>query len=1060
MVNSPKFDPEDWQNWLSSLRNFFQHYKTSSILYKEERDFNRPFLKILINNSPFFGLLDSGSSITILGNNSHLVFLKLGFTLSKSCPITVATADNHKTNSLGYIDLPLTFNDQTHIIRCHVFPDIHPSIILGVNFWKQFNLVPKLLNSSFFNELQCNASSTVKKQVLPYEFLTPEQRVLADDIITRFKSISFEEKGELGRTDLISHKIDTGDTPPIRQRPYRLSPVKQKALINEVDKMMEWKVIEKCESPWLSPVLITPKKDGDWRFCVDSRKLNSVTRRDAYSLPLMNEILDHLKNAKYLSSIDIAKAFWEVPLNPGDKEKTAFYVPGRGMYRFVVMPFGLTNAPATQQRLMDALFTPEFEYKVFCYLDDIIIVSSTFEEHISLLLKVLEKLTNAKLTINYGKSKFFKQELKYLGYLVDEYGLRADPEKVQAILNFPTPTNKKEVRRFHGTCSWFRRFIPNFSTLAAPLNKLSSSGKNAPKFSWTSEADSAFLKLKEALVTTPVLACPDFELPFAVHCDASNNGIGAMLTQIQNGKEVVIAYMSKTFNKHERNYSTTERETLAVITALEHWRCYLDNGNQFTVFTDHAALKWFINLSNPSGRLARWAVRLSAFNMDLKHKRGKDNVVPDLLSRSYNSNTDNTPHGVAPISQVVPSSPEDRYNTILQGCQSNPGSYPNYTIRENKLLRLTPNPQSFNNDFLWKIVPPPSERDALIKSHHGSLTEPHIGIFKTYKKLASKYFWTGMFKEVAKVISACETCLAYKHTNHSPYGPMGKPKICSRPFQCISLDLIGPLPMTRKRNQHILVVNCCFSKYSLIFPIKKATASIINFYLENFVFLVHGVPQTIIMDNGPQFQSREFHNLIRKYEIPFANFNPHYCPQVNPTERYNRTIITSLASLVGEDHRSWDDYLPIIQAAMNNSVNVVTGFTPSFLVFGREPITTGTVFSESYNLDEMTFLPRDIYANNIGLLSSIYDKVQVALHVAHTKNAARYDLRHTFKEFNVGDIVWRKNYVLSDAGNYFTAKLAPRYLKCKIVKKLSPLVYILESPNGTRSRWHVKDFKI
>lgn len=407
MDKSSNFNPEEWQNWLSSLRNFFQHYRTSSILYKEERDSNRPFLKILVNNFPFFGLLDSGSSITILGNNSHLEFLKLGYTLSKSCSITVATADNHKINSLGFIDLPLTFNNKTHIIRAHVFPDIHPSIILGVDFWKQFNLVPELLNSSFFNELHCNVNTPIEKKVLPYEFLSLEQRVIADDLISRFKAISFEEKGELGRTDLISHKIDTGDTPPIKQRSYRLSPEKQKALINEVDKMMEWKVIEKCESPWLSPVLITPKKDGDWRFCVDSRKLNSVTRRDAYSLPLMNEILDHLKNAKYLSSIDIAKAFWEVPLNPSDKEKTAFYVPGRGMYRFIVMPFGLTNAPATQQRLMDTLFTPEFEYKVFCYLDDIIIISSTFEEHISLLVKVLEKLTKAKLTINYGKSIFF-----------------------------------------------------------------------------------------------------------------------------------------------------------------------------------------------------------------------------------------------------------------------------------------------------------------------------------------------------------------------------------------------------------------------------------------------------------------------------------------------------------------------------------------------------------------------------------------------------------------------------------------------------------------------------
>ncbi|KAI5646964.1 integrase core domain-containing protein [Phthorimaea operculella] len=289
---------------------------------------------------------------------------------------------------------------------------------------------------------------------------------------------------------------------------------------------------------------------------------------------------------------------------------------------------------------------------------------------------------------------------------------------------------------------------------------------------------------------------------------------------------------------------------------------------------------------------------------------------------------------------------------------------------------------------------------------------------------------------------------------------MGKPKICSRPFQCISLDLIGPLPMSRRRNQYILVVTCCFTKYCLLFPLKRALASNIISNLENFVFLVHGVPQTIIMDNGPQFRSREFNNLLTKYKIPFPSYSPHYCPQVNPTERYNRTIITALASLVDDDHRSWDLHLPSIQNAMNNSVNVVTGYTPSFLVYGREIVTCGSLYTPTHNLDEITLLPRDIYAGNIGLLANIFDKVQTSLHIAHTRNAARYDLRHPFKEFNVGEFVWRKNYPLSNAGAYFSAKLAPRYLKCRVVQKISPLVYLLEDPNGSRAKWHVKDFKI
>ncbi|CAK1580742.1 unnamed protein product [Parnassius mnemosyne] len=689
---------------------------TTTLCLLLEQDLNRPFVNVKIYNLTLSGLLDSGSSVTILGNNSHLEILKLGCKLFKSDLITVSTANNQKVNSLGYFDLPVHFNNQTHLIKAYVFPEIFPSLIL--------------------------------------------------------------EKGILGCTHLITHKIDTGDSLPIKQRCYRLSPEKQKALINEVDKMLRWNVIEQCESPWLSPVLITPKKNGEWRFCVDSRKLNSVTRRDAYSLPLISEILDNLRNAKYLSSIDIAKAFWEIPLNPADKDKTAFYVPGRGMFRFKLMPFGLSNSPATLQRLMDMLFTPEFENKVFCYLDDIVIISETFDEHISLLMKVHEKLSYANLTINFEKSQLFRKELKYLGFLVDEYGLRADPDKIKAILEYPVPTCRKEVRRFIGTCSWFRRFIPNFSTIASPLNQLTCSGKNAPKFLWNSQAAAAFQKLKEALVTAPVLACPNFELPFSVHCDASNYGIGAMLTQHQDDKEVVIAYMSKALNKNQQNYSTTERETLAVITALEHWRCYLDNGKEFTIYTDHAALKWFQNLSNPSGRLARWTLRLSCFNFVLKHKKGKDNVVPNLLSRHMNQERPDTrkisPQGVHPITiEEPPDRKLEHYNKIFLGCSNNPDSYPNYTIRDNKLYRCIHSPDRLNDDFIWKEVPLPQDRHAIIEVNHGSPSELHLGIFKTFKKISLKYYWPGMFKDIANLISTCETCLTYKHPNHSPYGLMG-----------------------------------------------------------------------------------------------------------------------------------------------------------------------------------------------------------------------------------------------------------------------------------------------
>lgn len=455
------------------------------------------------------GLLDSGSVVTILGNNSHKQLLDNGLSMCTDDKLVVSTAGKHRFSTLGYILLPILYENSLNIIKAHVVPEIDSALILGIDFWKAFSICPNHINSiNYISDSETEPSKKFQPSVEylhSYEDLDTSQRDMADKITERFKEIAFERKG-LGRTNIISHKIDTGNAEPIRQRYYRLSPEKQRLIAEQVNEMLVLDVIEPCESPWSSPVLLVAKKDGQPRFCLDSRKLNSVTKKDAYSLPYVAEILDNLRDAKFLSSIDLSKAFWQLPINEPDRDKTAFYVQGRGTFRFKVTAFGLTNAPATQQRLVDMLFGPEFELKVFAYLDDIIIISQRFDDHVSLLLRVLNKLKTANLSINLEKSKFFRSKLNYLGYVVDSQGLRTDPEKVSAIVGYPTPTNKKELKRFLGTASWYRRFIPNFSTIAGPLNSLTTSKKSASSFLWTLEAEKSFSDLKSLLVQAPVLA--------------------------------------------------------------------------------------------------------------------------------------------------------------------------------------------------------------------------------------------------------------------------------------------------------------------------------------------------------------------------------------------------------------------------------------------------------------------------------------------------------------------------------------------------------------------------
>lgn len=976
-----------------------------------------------------------------------------GLPLVESDRITVTAAGGQKIKSLGYINIPIYFENQFHILKAYVIPDIKRNLVLGIDFWQKFKLCPRFIGSITMAKSDC--CSLVASQptfIQGYENLDQSQRQLADNVRKQFENISYQSKG-LGVTDLITHRIDTGDSEPIRQRYYRLSPEKQRILVEQVDEMLSLDVVEPCESAWSSPVLIVTKKNGQPRFCLDSRKLNSVTKRDAYNLPYISEILDNLRDARYLSSIDLSKAFWQIPIATEDRDKTAFYVPGRGTFRFKRTAFGLTNAPATQQRLVDLLFS-DFDLKVFAYLDDIIIISADFNSHVTLLLRVLDKLKQANLTINLEKSKFFRSQLKYLGYVVDGSGLRTDPAKVEVILNYPTPKCAKDLKRFLGTATWYRRFVPNFSTIAGPLNKLTSSKKGTPSFKWTPEADAAFQSLKECLVSAPVLSCPDYTKPFEVHTDASSYGIGAMLTQSIDGKEHPIAYMSKSLTAAEKNYSITERETLAVLIALEHWRCYIENGQQFTVYTDHSALKWFLSLSNPTGRLARWGVRLSAFNFVIKHRRGVDNVIPDALSRIV-------PVGAISISNSYSVTKDGWYKNIYNGCLNDPSKFSNFQIKNNSLYRLSKNKHELTTEFSWKEVVPNEHRETIIIENHSEPTAGHMGIFKTYRRLALRYYWPGMYQDVVKFISSCEKCLAYKSQNHQILGEMGRPKQCSRPFQMISIDLMGPLPTSKKQNNYILVVTCCFSKFCLIFPIKRATADIITKILEDSVFLTHGIPQTVLMDNGTQFTGKVMEALFKKYNIPNIHYTPKYTPQVNLVERFNRTIITCISTYVDNDHRSWDLFIPKVQFAINNSVNEATGFSPSFLVFGRELVTCGSHYVDNDLGDEIVFLPRDAYAENLGGLSSIFDSVQAKLWQAHVKNTSHYNLRRKFAEFNIGDIVMKRAYFLSDKESRFSKKLAPKFIKAKIIEKKSPLVYVLQDMSGKNiGSWHIKDLKL
>jgi hypothetical protein len=403
---------------------------------------------------------------------------------------------------------------------------------------------------------------------------------------------------DLGRTSIVKHQIFTDGSPPIRQRPYRTAPTQRENITGHIQSMLEDDIIEPSASPWASPVVLVKKKDGSTRFCVDYRKLNAVTKKDSYPLPHIQESLDLLGQTQYFTTLDLFSGYWQVEMDESSKEFTAF-TTYYGLYEFKVLPFGLCNAPSTFQRLMENVLRG-LNWKVCpIYIDDIIIFS--FEEHLAHLDLVFSRLREANIKLKATKCHFAFSKVKYLGHIVSREGIQPDPDKISAVKDFPVPKKVKDVRSFLGLANYYRCFIKDFSKIAKPLTQLLR--KNV-KFQWTEACQTAFDILKSALVSAPILCYPDFTKPFDLYVDASLDGLGMTLGQIQNDREVVIAYAGRSLNSAELSYSATEKEALAVIDGIKIFQPYL-HGHKFTVHTDHNALKWLMSVKDVTGRLAR-----------------------------------------------------------------------------------------------------------------------------------------------------------------------------------------------------------------------------------------------------------------------------------------------------------------------------------------------------------------------------------------------------------------------------------------------------------------------
>jgi hypothetical protein len=462
--------------------------------------------------------------------------------------------------------------------------------------------------------------------------ITLDQKLRVVSLLRKYQDRLAMNQTKIGRTSKITHKINTGDHPPISQKYYKVTEDKRRIIKEEIEKMEKEGIIQETKGscPWSSPVVIVTKKDGSPRFCVDYRKINDITITDAYPLPRIDELLEKYRTGKWFTSLDLASGYWQVEMDPQDKSKTAFTCH-LGLYEFNVMPFGLKNAPPTFQRLMNKILREYLDEFVIVYIDDLLIYSKTFEEHIEHLRKIFDKLREANLMIKLKKCKFCMPNIEFLGHVVGRDGLQPDPTKIEKMENLERPTDLRTLRGVLGLFSYYRKFVKDFSSIAKPMTELL---KKEVEFIWEEKQQKAFNELKRRLTIAPILGYPDYNKPFILFTDASGKGLGAVLSQNQDNKEIVIAYASRSLNKAEQNYPITEQEALAVVWAIEHFHKYLIP-QKFTVVTDHSALTTLMKTHIPKGRRARWIMKLQQFNFEIKHRSGRSNKNADALSRLY-----------------------------------------------------------------------------------------------------------------------------------------------------------------------------------------------------------------------------------------------------------------------------------------------------------------------------------------------------------------------------------------------------------------------------------------
>lgn len=1021
-----------------------------------------PSWNVLINGIRVNALLDTGSSVSVVSQK----FLRGNANALKRVPtlpvkqLNITTANFGKEPISQQILLTVSKEDFSINLSMFVVSKLAYDIILGLDSLQQIDAIIKInqqlllcKHNGVSYEFKLNTEATemdsgsqIKITRPSYTLAKPEGKPASNTSYSQHEGLKglmeefqdiFSDRPSI--TTAYQHAIKLKEPEKFIRKVYPI-PRKYKNEVNaEIQKMLDYNIIERADSNFLNPLVVVKKTTGDIRLCLDMRNLNNLVKKEFDCAPTSEQLFIKCEGAKYMTKLDLTSSFWQIPIRRQDRKYTAFLYENK-CYQHKVVPFGLATSLSAIVKCLEQALGPEVDPYTMIFVDDILVVSKSHEEHIQHLSKIFQKFRESNITLNESKCEFIKQNVRFLGHLISGEGIQTDPEKIKSITEFPTPRNHRNLRGFLGLTGYYRRFSKHYAETIVPLLGLL---KKNTKWKWEELHEQAFINVKELFKTSLHLYHPVPGRKYVLYTDASDYAIGGVLYQINPKNELqVIGYANRTLKGAETRYCTSEKEILAVVYSLTKFRYHL-YGDHFTIHSDNQALSYLLKCKFTNSRLSRWILAIQEYTFTIKYCKGSDNIIADALSRNVPEEIEEfheaAENGPTILNMQYKAEPNvidmlrhiDEWqfrDTKIRNLKERLGKEedPGFKIYENKVHKLCQGE--------WKLLIPEAAVEPLVWACHKSLA--HASPLKCSECLKEHFHCNNLLRKCKSILKKCIDCQTAKIPNLHTYVSMQN-IITDSIGKMIAIDFIGPFPRASRNLKHVLVCVDVFTKAIRLYAIPRPTTkSALNAIIKKYI-PQNGHVERILSDQGKQFQNKLWATTLAKHGVQ-AVLTSIRRPQGNLAERINRELGNKFRIYCHEHHNRWPEYLQFFEDSINATFNETIGFAPNELHLGKKP----TRFWDRYvNIPPTQNLPIPVECKNQIAHQRIVRKGQI--------RADKFNSQHKLKTFKSGELILLKTNpvanLLEKKAAKFMRLFAGPYLLGRQVAKHTFLVMDLQN---------------